>query len=440
MQPQQHIFEVELPTGEVLEIEAPETTAPDVIRARAKQYMVESNVPQAGISRPIPAGLQPPRPEDPRVTKLRQLMGIDPLNTPDRFLGAGQSVGKTLLAGVQWGQNMLGANVTPTPPWLEPKNQAQSVGQNIGAMAQYAAPAMATAGMSMPAQVLAGGLGSGLVAAGQGQDPETAAYIGMGAPILGSMVSGARNMIRAKDNPARALNATMEVSAKDIHPGVNPGKHLLDQGDVNTSNMGMSKEMLLKLIKIRQGDTEKALTAELSRLSNHSIEMSGLPGMETPQAQEVLAAMNKTWAPGAPLQMSPGEAHEFRSLLGDKINWSSTARTANDATGVNELLRKLYRTTNDLIDSVSPGTVKALNNKWANYHVGQNATKWAIRNQDVSMPGLPGSQAMSIAKRLLDSAPVATTYAPLSRALSRSVPSPGVLPAGMIRATILGQQ
>jgi hypothetical protein len=393
-----------------------------------------------------------------RLTTTPEHDALRAANFVENVKGIGQAVGNTALAGVQWAEDvprqvrelqqqpdllskvkyLLGhtnrgepSTVTPTPPSLQPNTPGQALGRKIGGAGLYTGLAAATGGMSLPAEVAAGGVGSGLIAAGEGQNPRVAAAIGTAAPIASRVSNVISSTLRAKDNPARALNATIEVP-KSVPSQINPGKRLLDEGDINLGRMGVSKETLQKVLTEREKEVGQQLGQELSRYSSNSINLAGHPGLDTPEAADVLQAMGKSYTPGQPLQMTPAEVHRFRSLLGDKINWSESAPSANDATGTNELLKTLYRDSNSAIDQIAPD-VKALNAKWADYHIGKNAIGYALRGQARSLPGLPSSTVMGNVRRLGSTAPITTTYAPLSRALA--LPT---LPNGMVRTTVLG--
>ena len=111
--------------------------------------------------------------------------------------GIAQGTGQIGLGALQWMQDlprqireartgrMEPSSVTPTPPWLEPQTATQSVGAAIPAIAGSTLLAAIPGGL--PAQVAAGGIGSGLIAGTTGAGPgmtQVAGAMGMAGPAL----------------------------------------------------------------------------------------------------------------------------------------------------------------------------------------------------------------------------------------------------------------
>src|SRR5262245_20208259 len=121
-------------------------------------------------------------------------MGVSPGAQLSRFQGVGQSLLKTPLAALQWGQSALGYKPTPTPPFLEPTDTEQQIGQQIGQLGQLSmlpakGPAMlgnipkVGRALQTGAASLAGGLGGSLVSAAHGENPYLAGILGAAAPL-----------------------------------------------------------------------------------------------------------------------------------------------------------------------------------------------------------------------------------------------------------------
>lgn len=138
-----HIFEVQMPDGSILEIDAPKDTPIAAIKQRAQSHWNQSRtMPPPGIPRPaLPEGLQPP--SNPAFDPAA-MRGDEALL--QRLVGAGKWAGDTAMQGVQWGQNVLGMPVSPTPmdakgrEYLAPTNPEQAAGMEGAGYAAAVAP------------------------------------------------------------------------------------------------------------------------------------------------------------------------------------------------------------------------------------------------------------------------------------------------------------
>jgi hypothetical protein len=137
-------------------------------------------------------------------------------NSPDVQIGTGlaQSLGRTALAAKNALSYPTTGNVTPSPLSLEPANSMQRAGQSLGFGGQAAMLAALTGGSSLPAQVAAGGLGGGLLAAAADEDPRIGGAVGMAAPIAGATVSKIVNALTTKFPRQPALTVEQQIAQK----------------------------------------------------------------------------------------------------------------------------------------------------------------------------------------------------------------------------------
>lgn len=167
-----------------------------------------SEAPPLPTPAPIP-GLQ----EDPRYAAIKQYVDQGPVaQIPGVTMGAAKSVGRTVMAVPDLGRRYVigipeSEREMRVRQILQPSNPVEALGGKIGEQVQYALPAMATGGASLPIQMAAGALGSALVAQGAGQSPEAAGVIGAAAPVVGAMAKGAVTGLRkaAQERVASAI-------------------------------------------------------------------------------------------------------------------------------------------------------------------------------------------------------------------------------------------
>lgn len=130
--------------------------------------------------------------------------------------GALKSLGQTFFGGALQIPALREAYGGPPEPTafrsardiLQPANPQQEMGASVSRAAQFAIPALLTAGSSLPVQMAAGGLGSAAVASGEGESPLGAGVIGAASPAAGALLGKAVPLLRAsaQKNVASAIN------------------------------------------------------------------------------------------------------------------------------------------------------------------------------------------------------------------------------------------
>src|SRR6185369_17277899 len=230
----------------------------------------------------------------------------------------------------------------------------------------------------------------GLVDAPTPDSPETAeAAQGAGTALGAAILEGARphvtaaakgawNSIKAKMPPpadAPTLNKWMDVPAKEVSHGANPGQRLVDEGligntkavtktNVDTALDGAGKEMQSKLtaadgqgVKINADNlVEDALRSETKKI--------GAPRDATFQAnlQSIEDDILKRY-PNLD-ELTPSQAHALKVDLGDSIKWKGAAY--DDP--VNQIKVKLYRDLNAVIKSQVKGIAEA-QARWGDLYI-----------------------------------------------------------------------
>lgn len=386
----------------------------------------------------LPAGLGPDTgaPVTPTSQLADLTSGVNPMELGERLKGVGQSIANTGMSALQWGQNALGAKVSPTPPALQPNTPGQKIGSDIGTMGQYAGATALTGGASLPAQVAAGGLGSSVIASGAGQDPAVAGTIGMAAPItsavLGKAVGAARQYLEDKQYGAAIYNKVARVPTGtggiQAGPGstfkTDPGRTMLDRGVSAWSAPQLKVESEQALTDIGNELTDKL------RTSQTQMDIAKVVNPQLPQVQAALKEVgvdpmplsptdygggivtNPTTKPLKELLLTPEQAHQFRSKLGAYIDWNPNAtinvQVANNPNlplqVTNEELKNSYFAINKMIDATVDG-VKPINKQWQEAYLYTRALADRIERLHGSQFGMPGSTVTGMANRYMFSAP-----------------------------------
>jgi hypothetical protein len=466
-----HIFEVEMPDGNILEIDAPANTPQDQIRNRAKQYMQGQEVERALKTQPpkpvLPRALQSP--PSPGSSTMDLMMGVNPSELGERFKGVGQSIGNTALAGLQWGQNALGANVTPTPMALQPNTPGQKLGSDLGTAGQYAGLTALTGGASLPAQVATGGVGAGVIAGGAGQDVGVASKIGMAAPIaavtLGKAVGAVRQYLDDKKYASAIYNKVARVPTGQggIQAGegtafkTDPGRTMADRGvtawsapqlkvESERALTGIGDELTAKLRTVTTPmDVAKVVNPQLPQVQAALKEVGVNPA---PLTSNDLGNLTKqTEKPIRELLLTAEQAHRFRSALGKYIDWNPNATMNVQVASnpnlplqiTNEELKNSYFAINNMIDATVNG-VKPINKAWQEAYLYTRALTDRIEYLHGSQFGMPGSTVTGMVNRYMFSAP-ATKLAQLlkyAQSVLSSTAPPGAGAAA--QGALLGAQ
>lgn len=359
--------------------------------------------------------------------------------------GIAQSLAKTPMAAIQWAQDIPNqvsglfggqpvSKVSPTPTWMEANGPEQKLGQNIGAVGQYAGAAALTGGASLPTQVASGGLTSGLIAAGAGQDPSTAATIGMAAPVtsavLGKAVGSIRQYLNDKQYASAIYNKVARVATgeRGIQAGAgatfktDPGRTMADRGVSAWSSPQLKVESERTL-----GEIGNELSAKL-QTSTVPMDVKKVINTDLPQVQAALKEVGIDPMPVTPnelgglsmakakpmqeLLLTPEQAHRFRSALGQYIDWNPAAsinvKVANNPNlpleMANEELKNSYFAINKMIDATVDG-VKPINKSWQEAYLYTRALTDRIERLHGTQFGMPGSTVTGMANRYMFSAP-----------------------------------
>jgi hypothetical protein len=367
-----------------------------VIRAK-RAAKAKTATPPPIPKPPLPAGLQAPDPaQDAQLKNTMSSMGVDPVGQRDSLIGALKSLGKTAQGAVQWGVSAAGLKVPPNLSFLEPSNDQQRAGGAVGTGMQMAGLGMATGGLSLPAQVAAGGVGSGLIAASQGDDPTIAAYAGMGVPIAAKAAQGIHQLITSK-LPARSLNSLIGAHKRDLDFGFNPGEQLAKEG-ITAHN----KEELLVKVKALTETAGKDISSKLAAASPNTVIDNASDLVMEPLEQAVKGVgagsernfqiqlserMTAIFRVADELKIdlgkpiTPAQAHALKVEVGKGIKWTGTPYEGE----VNQALAGVYRNLNKAIEAVMPGAnIKAMNLRYGNLLRATNALEDTVAKKAVS--------------------------------------------------------
>ncbi len=390
MRPEE-LIDVEMPDGTVIS-GVPSTITKREVSARYHRYQDKGVLEQQQKAYPTSAE-QGGKPGEAVQSSF---------NMPEIAKGVGQSIANTGLAALQWGQNIVGAPVTPTPPSFQPKNIGQQVGNTAGYIGTSAIPAALTAGASLPTQVAAGGLGMGLAAAGANQDPTTASTIGMAMPVASQVLSAVGKAIPRK--MAQAANDWMGVHPKWMEHGANPGQRLVDEGIV-----GGTREEVKQQIDDRLVETGRELQAKLLRGQGKRIDAE--PMVQTalfnatrriglssdPAFQARLNVVLEDILQRAPNlnQLSPAQANALKTEIGKSIKWTGTPYEGD----INKALLEIYGGLNGAVKSNVPGVAPTLS-RYSDFKVAQDALEESILKEQAG-PGLTRGLGSAMTKNVV---------------------------------------
>lgn len=372
------IYTVTAPDGHDIDIEGPEGATADEVIAQAHALYAPIMEARDAQRKAYPTSAEQGGPPGQAIQSS--------FNLPEIAKGVGQSIANTGLAALQWGQNVVGAHVTPTPPSFQPKNEGQRLGNTVGYVATSALPAAVTAGASLPIQVAAGGLGMGLAAAGANEDPQTASTIGMALPVAGQLISAAGKVIPRK--MAQTANEWMGVHPKWVEHGANPGKRLVDEGILSGTREDIKSQVDDKLEDVGRELQVRLLQGKQSSIDGEAIVMSALNkatkrigiGSDPAFQNRLVTTLDDILARTPNLKtLSPADANALKTAIGDSIKWTGTPYEGE----INQALVEMYGGLNGAIKSNIPGIDKTLA-RYSDLKVAQNALAETIRKEQVS--------------------------------------------------------
>ncbi len=193
------------------EVEFPDSMSEDQVNAAAAKLYKDSSQKTTA-----PAQAAAPPQENPlQTTEAQSLLGATPADMLNRLKGAARSVGRVGMGGLQYGQYLAGAKVSPTPMALEPSlDPNQAVGEKVG---QLGVASLAGGG-SLPVQAATGALTGGLMEQGEGGTGTTGALIGGALPVAAKVTSGAISKLRSmmSTEPAASKFEQVMAKAKDV--------------------------------------------------------------------------------------------------------------------------------------------------------------------------------------------------------------------------------
>lgn len=390
---QEDLIDVEMPDG-VIVSGVPSNITQQELKARYYKYANTDILQQQRQSFPTSA-------EQGGPTGQAIQSSFNPLEIAK---GLGQSIANTGLAGLQWGQNIVGARVMPTPPSFTPKNEGQRVGNTAGYIGLSSIPAIASAGTSLPTQIAAGGLGMGLAAAGAGEDPQTMSALGMGLPVAGRLLGTVAKAIPRK--MSQAANEWMGVHSKWVEHGANPGARLANEGILTGTRQEVKEQVEDRLADAgRQLQVKLTQRRFLNNLDTEPLVMTALNNAtkrigigSDPAFQARLMNTLDDIVTSAPNlgHMNPSEVNALKSKIGDSIKWSGAPYEGE----INQVLLEIYGGLNDMVKSNVPGVERVLS-RYADLRVAANALKESIAKETVStgmQRGLGTAAATAVGK------------------------------------------
>ncbi len=369
-----HIFEVELPDGKILEIDAPKETPQNVIRAKANDYIAQQK-PVYQSPRYGPQGATAGQVASDQAAEV--LKGIPEAVTG--IPGAIKSLGTTAydaLTGkagkvAQDLGGMAGGIVAPFKQAVQgaaevvaPGSQGPQVAPESPEWAQAArAGGTMLAGAELPDAV------SGLAKAAA---PITGA--------IGTRLSNAAQQIRAKLNASQPvttaeLNRWMDIPAREVAHGANPAQQLVKEGLV-----GADKTATHANVKSALGNAGSDLETALKAADQTGITVDA----QTPTYDSVAKATKKIGRPREAAfqatldgivddiesrypnldKLSPSQAHALKVELGDSIKWSGVGYEEP----ANQAMLQIYRDLNKAIKTNVNG-IGPLQDRWGNLYI-----------------------------------------------------------------------
>jgi hypothetical protein len=213
----------------------------------------------------------------------------------------------------------------------------------------------------------------------------------------------------------------MDIPAKEVMQGADPGKRLLDEGLIRGNKLSTKQAVDTAL-----GDAGKKLDTALTNMSR-----TGSQAMidgETLVQDATKAAIKKIGRPReATFQanlngieqdildrfpnldsLTPKEAHSLKVDLGDAINWKGAAY--DDP--INQVKIQIYRDLNKAIKQKVPG-IADLQDRWGDLYIASKNLKESLaedvvgKGSGAAIPNAAQSPAMKAAKIGLKYSPLA---------------------------------
>ena len=364
-----HVFQVELPEGNVVEVEAPENTPQETIRRRVYQHIFQH--PEVSPTIAKQQGLNYQSAPD---TSFDKIMSGD-------YMGATKQVGSDLWKAMNPPPDPQHPMSTGMEPVTIPGHpNVSSVLNTLKGAADTGIPG-----------------GAGLEGASIGEQVAN-------SPV-GSLLDRAKNLIQPKSS---AVNAWMEVKPTSMVHGADPGAQILQEG-----LRAPTKQATLANVNGALQDAGTTLTGQLQEAGRNGIKINA--------EQHVINSLNdatKRIGKGSDsafqgrlgnvlsdiLQkypeldnLDPEKAHALKVDIGDAIQWTGAPYEGD----VNKALVDMYGRVNNELKTNVPDLADGMK-RWGNLYQAQKSLKQSIIN-DAAGRGT-GTAAPGSVKRVVKAA------------------------------------
>lgn len=230
------------------------------------------------------------------------------------------------------------------------------------------------------------------------------------APKLATAKARLAPLIESPGLDAPAVNKWMDVPAKEVMHGADPGQQLLDE-----KLLGPTKEATKANVQTALTDAGQKLQTKLQGATAQGIQIDA----QTPVYDAVAGATKKIGSPrDAAFQaqmngivddieakypnlakLTPEETHALKVDLGNSIKWSGQSYD----TPANQAMIQIYRDLNTAIKSNVPG-IAPIQSRWGNLFVASKNLAESMADDVVgkgsgpAVPALPPSPAAKFAK------------------------------------------
>lgn len=288
---------------------------------------------------------------------------------------------------------------------MNPTSAAQKVGGYGEQVAEFMFPASkvstATKGLGLATRAGAQALTGYGIGRLQGQTREQAAVSGATAGAFTGITEGAWPPIKdwvTKKVTSRVLNSLMEIKPQWVEHGADPGGQVIKEGIVANSKEALAEQIAPKLKDAGQELQTVLTTKGAGRVVNADSAVRDAVtnaaktiGKRSDKAfQDALAGvlddvLSKVPSGKSLNNLTPLEAQELKSQIGDAITWTGRAYEGD----INKVLLEMYGGIKDEIVKQVPGASEALQ-RYGNLRVALNGTRAAV-NADKVRPIIPKS-------------------------------------------------
>jgi hypothetical protein len=306
------------------------------------------------------------------------------------------AIAQPALGALQWGQNIIGAPVTPTPPMLEPSlDPHQQVGETLGKVARTVAPSIASGGAAMPVQAAVGAM----VGGAESGSPYGAA-VGGAVPYVASRGGAALNQyVKEHELAARVWNKVVGVPGGrrgvqvDMATGAtrtNPGRALLDPeksplGQLSEAVFAKPDDVLRVKVEREFGKAGQAIENYLSP-QTATFEV-GQHLQDLPKVRSALAETGLPTDVTKDIHTNALNLHRLRHNLGKRINWNPVVVTDS-----NEAMKDAYVALGQELEKNVKG-LAPLSKRWQEAFLYRNTLQHKLQQQNIPL-SLAGKAAL----------------------------------------------